>query len=319
MSTPEVITLRDASGAEARIVAGFGFNCFSWSVPVGGRRIEALWQHPEFAGGQQRPSGSGIPLLFPFPGRIAGGRFEWAGRVYKLPENDHRGNAIHGFVHERPWRVIERSETRVVGEFQATRDAPEIVALWPADFRIRARVELAATTLRLDFTCDNPDSKPLPCGFGTHPYYRVPLGGTRGDDCVVRLPVRSRWELIELLPTGKRLEVADGAALRAGRPYGELRFDDAFTDLEFDGGWMAASITDPDSGTRLTTRASAGFRECVVYTPPHREAICIEPLTCVPGAILLQPQGIESGLRVLAPGESFSVAMELALEPVPPP
>lgn len=318
MSTPEVITLRHASGAEARIVAGFGFNCFSWSVPVSGRRIEALWQHPEFAGGQQRPSGSGIPLLFPFPGRIASGRFEWAGRAYKLPENDNRGNAIHGFVHERPWRVIEQSETRVIGEFQASRDAPEIAELWPADFRIRARVELAAATLRLDFTCDNPDSKPLPCGFGTHPYYRVPLGGARGDDCVVRLPVRSRWELMELLPTGQRLEVADGAALRAGRPYGDLRFDDAFTDLEFDGGWMTASITDPDSGTRLTTRASTGFRECVVYTPPHREAICIEPLTCVPGAILLQPQGVDAGLRVLAPGESFSVAMELAIEAVPP-
>jgi aldose 1-epimerase len=314
VSAPEVITLRHSNGAEARILAGFGFNCFSWSVPVGARRIETLWQHPEFAGGKQRPSGSGIPLLFPFPGRIAGGRFEWEGRTYVLPENDNRGNAIHGFVHERPWRVLERTDTLAVGEFHATRDAPEVLGLWPADFRIRARIELSASTLRLDFTCDNPDSRPLPCGFGTHPYYRVPLGGSHADACVVRLPVRSRWELVDLLPTGQRLLLADGAGLRAGRPFGELRFDDAFTDLEFDGDWMAASIVDPESGVRLTARASNGFRECVVYTPPHREAICVEPLTCVPGAILLQPRGLDAGLRVLAPGESFTVAMELALD-----
>jgi aldose 1-epimerase len=110
------------------------------------------------------------------------------------------------------------------------------------------------------------------------------------------------------------LPLPDGDALRAGRPFGELRFDDAFTDLEFSGEWMTALIADPESGTRLTARASAGFRECVVYTPPHREAICIEPLTCVPGAILLQAAGFDAGLRVLAPGESFSVAMELTLD-----
>jgi aldose 1-epimerase len=316
LSTPQLITLRHPGGAEARILAGFGFNCFSWVAPVRGTPIEALWQHPEFAGGQQRPSGSGIPLLFPFPGRIAGGRFEWDGRAYSLPANDNRGNAIHGFVYDRPWRVLEQTDTVAVGEFHATRDAPAIGELWPADFRIRARIELAATTLRLDFTCDNPDSRPLPCGFGTHPYYRVPLGGAHGDACEVRLPVRSQWELLELLPTGKRLPVANGEALRSGRPYGELRFDDAFTDLEFAGEWMSASITDRESGVRLTAQASTGFRECVVYTPPHREAICVEPLTCVPGAILLQPRGIDAGLRLLAPGESFSVSMRLELDAI---
>ena len=71
---------------------------------------------------------------------------------------------------------------------------------------------------------ENPCDVPLPCGFGTHPYFRVPLGGVKADDCVVRLPVSARWELKDMLPTGQRVELADAAEFQAGQRFGDLQF-----------------------------------------------------------------------------------------------
>src|SRR5215471_5017570 len=104
MKTPHIVSITDsATGATARILVSLGFNCFSWRPVLSDGPREMLWAHPDFAGGNERPSGSGTPLLFPFPGRIAGARYSFGGRQYELEPGDNFGNAIHGFVHKRPW------------------------------------------------------------------------------------------------------------------------------------------------------------------------------------------------------------------------
>ena len=60
------------SGARARVSVGQGFNCFSWQPVLDDGPREMLWADAAFDSGEKRPSGSGIPLLFPFPGRIGG-------------------------------------------------------------------------------------------------------------------------------------------------------------------------------------------------------------------------------------------------------
>ncbi|MCU0880194.1 MAG: aldose 1-epimerase [Pirellulaceae bacterium] len=312
---PELVELHDsASGTLATIDVTQGFNCFRLAARQGDKLVEVLYAHPDFAAGGQRPSGSGIPILFPYPGRLPGMTFSWQGRDYPQEAGDPHGNAIHGFVLRRAWRVLEQSATRVVGEFHAWRDDPSLRERWPADFRIRAEYELKSTALALRYTIDNPDSVPLPCGFGIHPYFRVPLGGTQAADCVVRLPVSSRWELAGMLPTGNRIELADAAAYQNGQTFGGLTLDDVFSGIPFRGDSAQASIADPDSGRTMSLTFDNEFRECVVYTPPHREAICIEPLTCAPAAAWLGEQGIDAGWRVLAPGESFTAAVEIRLD-----
>ena len=90
-------------------------------------------------------------------------------------------------------------------------------------------------------------------------------------------------------------------------------FDDVLSGLQFRGESSTASIADPDSGRMMSLRFDRQFRECVVYTPPHREAICIEPLTCAPAAAWLGERGIDAGWRVLAPGESFTAVVAIHL------
>lgn len=306
----EVVTLTCAStGDRARVLVSQGFNCFEFIANVGGEHVDVLWSLPNVASGNERASSSGIPLLFPFPGRIPGTSFSWQGKTYELEPGDKFGNAIHGFCHTRPWRVIHKQDDTVVGEFHASQDDPSLVRRWPSDFRVTATYELGAGVLSGTYKFENVGDEPLPCGFGAHPYFRVPLlKQSKGEDCIVRLPVTKQWELQNMLPTGRLLDWPQAEAYAAGVPFGSLTLDDVFAGLGFDGAMCSASISDP-GGRRLAISWDQTFRECIVYTPPHREAICIEPYTGVPGMIGLTEQGIDAGLRVLAPGESFSGRM----------
>ena len=74
---------RDA-GTRAKVLASFGFNCYSLQAMHAGKPVELLWSVPNFESGLERPSRSGIPILFPFPGRIAGTTFRFQGRDYPL-------------------------------------------------------------------------------------------------------------------------------------------------------------------------------------------------------------------------------------------
>jgi aldose 1-epimerase len=303
---PPLITIRDqASGSTARILARLGFNCFSWLPVLDDGPREMLWSEPEFEAGDKRPSGSGIPLLFPFPGRIGGARYRFAGRDYELRPADAFGNAIHGFVYDRPWRVANQSNHRVVGEFQASIDDPAILAHWPADFRICVSYEVRGCELISEIRYENKGSTTLPCGFGTHAYFRLPLSD-RGAaaDTIVTAPVEMFWHLEQMIPTGQKKPVADDQLLATGIHLGDQRFDTCFTGIQAsDDGLVRTRLMDPTSGRVLTQTFDKTFTQCVVYTPPHREAICMEPYTCVPDAIRLAAEGHETGLQVLEPGE----------------
>lgn len=308
----EVVTITSPStGDVARVLVSQGFNCFSYRVNVRGTPVDVLWSLPNFASGQQRPSSSGIPLLFPFPGRMPGTSFGWEGTTYELEPGDAHGNAIHGFCHTRPWRITLQQDDSVTAEFHASRVDPSLAKRWPSDFRVTATYEIGGGVLTGTYTFENVGEGSLPCGFGAHPYFRVPLGEGAANDCIVTLPVTKHWELVEMLPTGELRDWPHAAEYADGVRFESLQLDDVFAGLHFEGPRCKASLSNPHNGVELTIGWDDTFRECVVYTPPHREAICIEPYTCVPSAIALTERGIDAGLRLLAPGEAFTARMEL--------
>jgi galactose mutarotase-like enzyme len=93
-----------------------------------------------------------------------------------------------------------------------------------------------------------------------------------------------------------------------------MAIDAVFTDLAVENGAIQTTIEDPSSGRRITQRCDPIFRECVIYCPPHREAIAIEPWTSIPDPFALSEQGFDTGLQVLAPGESVAMRIEIRVE-----
>ena len=320
---PQVVEIADPDcGATAQISVDRGFNCFSWRVDG----HELLDAETGFAAGSGRPSGHGIPILFPFPNRIRHGRFDWNGQHYDLSggtaPDDGNGNAIHGFCLDRPWRVISEDDASVTGEFHLSRDAAERRPLWPTDARITIRYGLEQSRLFAKVTIDNPDGQDMPFGFGTHPYFRLPLGpNSTAADCLVRVPAHQQWELDACLPTGHRLPVDPSCDLRTGGRFGDMRLDHVLTSISDEHAepleTLEMSVDDPVAGHRLVQRCDGRlFREVVVYTPPGRDAVCLEPYTCVTDAINLDPAGAGSGWRVLPAGETWETRIELFTGPL---
>ena len=315
---PLTLELRDSTtGSSARIAPQLGFNCFEFVARVRDWTVKVLDADPAFPTGTLRPSGHGIPILFPFPNRIRDSRFTWAGREYVIPVDvglhDKNGHAIHGFCIDRPWRVIAGGDRFAVGQFQLSVDAPDRRSLWPADFVIEVRYELRGSALRADIRIENPDRVSLPWGLGTHPYFRVPLDeGSQPAHCLIQVPAGSEWVLKDCLPTGDRRHVSPDKDLREGEYFDVLKLDDVLTDLQPEQGIIDSAIIDEAAGLQVLQRCDPIFREMVVFTPPNRACVCIEPYTCMTDAINLQARGVEAGLRELAPGEHVRLWFELS-------
>ena len=317
MEPTDIIAIRDeTSGATARILPALGFNCFSFQVEIDEEPLELLWSEPDFGPGS-RPSRSGIPILFPFGGRLRGTTYTWQGVTYEVTGaqlND--GNAIHGFVINRPWRVVDQAAHAVVAEFQASVDDPSLLSQWPADFRVRLSYTVSGASLRSSIEIENPDDKPLPFTFATHPYFRLPLGPEGAvAECRVTVPAAERWELVDLLPTGERLPVSPDHDLRDGPALGDRELDAVLTGLSREADdTLQMRIDDPENGRTLRQTCIGPFRECVVFTPPHRETIAIEPYTAAPTTFDLEARGFDAGLQVLDPGASTAMQIEIRFE-----
>lgn len=264
--------------------------------------------------------GAGAPILFPFPGRITGGEYTYRGRGYRIA-GGHGRHPLHGFVGLAPWGVAEAG-TSAEGAFVHTyvdhADLGIGERAFPGDYRLHVTHRLGPDGYTQEILLENTGTEPFPFGYGWHPYHPVPLlpGGARAD-CTLTLRARARWELTaELVPTGRRLEVAGPYDLRSPNPLGEKSYDDPFTLVEPDaGGGSSAVLTDARAGLALTAWADASFREWVVYSPRTLGAVCLEPYTCAPDAFNLQARGIDAGVRELSPGERWPARIGVRLGP----
>jgi len=103
----------------------------------------------------------GIPLLFPFAGRLAGDRLVHAGTIMKQ----------HGFARNKAWQVVGRgrSQLRLVLE-----DDAETRAVYPHAFRVEHTVTLLPRGLELALAIHNRGPAPMPVAPGWHPYFPCP-------------------------------------------------------------------------------------------------------------------------------------------------
>lgn len=302
------IILRDArAGTTAVVLPQAGFNCSRFAVGS----VEFLAPPADPAALSKGGAGFGWPILFPFPNRIANGEFTFNGKQYRVKEG--KGHAIHGFVHNQPWRVTARGADNgawVTG-YTDTESNPLLKKHWPWPCRLTVTYRLDGQSLTMTAVAENRGTEPMPFGFGVHPYHPLPLtpGGSRAR-CWIRVPCRERLELTpDCIPTGKRLPATEWLK---GRALGDAKLDDVFVNAVGD----ACILRDPDSGWEVTMQADKGFRFWVVYAP-QRSVICFEPYTCVTDAFNLHARGVpDTGFAVLEAGKPWrgTVTMKVSEE-----
>jgi aldose 1-epimerase len=318
----DVVELFDRGrNSRVEVWTQWGFNCLRWQVGVStGGLADLFFVAPDWDSNPV-PTRSGHPILFPFPGRLREGAFAHEGRRYVLPPNDSTlRHAIHGFTPRNPWRVTGTNagddSASVSGEFSLRRDFPQALPLWPADFRLVVTYTLSTDRLRVDALLENLGPGTMPFGLGYHPYFRIP-GSTEPDISryVLQVDADRLWESIDLLPSGVRVPIPEGINYREPRPLGATDLDHVLSLV-----WPQlpsshqlrpiAELSHPDLPGRLQILADSAFRELVLFTPTHRQAVAIEPYTCSADAANLAERGVDSGWRVLPPRASWSAAVE---------
>lgn len=311
MAEPERIVMR-AAGALAEVVPALGASCVRWRVDVG-EAGEAGWEvldsPPDLARLQERPTRWGVPVLFPFPNRIRGGRIPWRGRVLTWSPLDSEGNGKHGFAKDVPWDVVDVQADRIRLRLDVSA-RPALLHAYP--FPCVADLQIALSPQNLAFTVrvTNSGREDMPFGFGLHPYLKLPFSaeGTRGAT-TVRLPVARTWALVDHVPTGAQDAVHGRTDFREPRSLGDDTYDDVF------GGSFGetARVVDPASGRAVEIEATRedGFTAWVLFAPPERDVVAVEPYTCVTDVFNLAARGIDAGLQVLAPGATWQATATL--------
>jgi aldose 1-epimerase len=324
--TGPVFELGDAAGTvRAEVWPAWGFNCLRWQV----RQPDGSWGGMLFAMPDWEtnpvPTRSGHPILFPFPGRLREGKLPYQGETYQLPLTDStKQHAIHGFTPRNPWREIagvsDADSASVTGQLNLGKDLPASRDHWPADFNLNVTYRLFADRLRVEAVVENLGPGPLPFGLGYHPYFRLP--GVTDPDVgghVLQANVGQVWEAdANNLPTGERKEVPPPLDFRRPRPIGSTTLDNVLTGVrgptEPGGLVELAVLSHPSSTHHVRFLADTSFRDLVLFTPAHRQAVAIEPYTCSADASNLAARGIDSGWRAIHAGAKWEGLVEYRWE-----
>ncbi|MCZ6636435.1 MAG: aldose 1-epimerase [bacterium] len=306
------------SGQEARVLPSVGNNCISYKIWKGDGSVELIYVPPDPETLQGRPSGYGVPILYPWPNRIDGGKFRFDGKDYQLDTPGSGEHASHGFVLVRPWQVESSGASTEDGAWIQSRfqseDFPEVARQFPFPFEAVVVYRLKEGVLSLEFEGVNTGKTDMPAGLGIHPYFPLPIqeNGNR-DDCTVQMPVETYWPLRDdPIPTGEILPIA-GTPFDVREPTSlkGVFFDNVWSGVQLTNGWSRCEYVDGSAGVKIVMEADSIFRELVLYAPEQRPIVCFEPYTCVTNAFNLQNQGMDAGLIRLKPGESFKGMMRI--------
>ncbi|MBI2954647.1 MAG: aldose 1-epimerase [Chloroflexi bacterium] len=316
----QAFLLRDnLVGSSALVIPSLGNNLMSFvaSLPSASR-LEVILGAP--AGTMREDAWRwGNPILFPFPNRVRHARYSFEGHLYHLDVNMPEGHHLHGLVCYRPWHVDGvRADDRgavIRCSFNAE-DHPDVLQQYPFPFLLTVAYILSGNSLLCEIEVRNVGSRPLPMGFGLHPYFRVPLApdGSR-DECLITIPAERVWQLdAEKLPTGQQVPVPQGLDFRKPRPLDKVYLDHSYTGLTRDAGQTTCRLIDPRARVEVIGEFGPEFPELVVLAPADRSTVSFEPYSCVTDAINLAAHRPDTGLVALRPGNrwhgkvKFSVA-----------
>ncbi|MBK7938053.1 MAG: hypothetical protein IPJ82_13600 [Lewinellaceae bacterium] len=242
-------------------------------------------------------------LLFPFPNRLKDGRYNWLGTQYEFPLNNAAtGNAIHGFIRDESFEVVyvflAQDEASILCSYTYGGEYP----FYPFPFVIEVEFSIHNNgTFTLETACRNLHDRPIPVGFGWHPYFRLT---DKADKHRMQLPPCEKVTIDErMIPTGERQVYGD---FRKKRTVEDTFLDNCFCSLNAGGSYRMIL---EGAGRSLAVQASSRqFPFFQVFTPPHRESIALEPMSCNVDAF-----NNGEGLVALGPGKEWKAKINIKL------
>lgn len=257
--------------------------------------------------GEDPQKGYPSALLFPFPNRVRDGKYTFQGTEYQLDRNETgRSHAIHGFVNDVPFEVTSQRKNGITLTYKYNGDRSG----YPFPFVLEVSYSIVKkNTFRLAYSFTNTGTHDMPCGFGWHPYFM--LADSKVSEMSLTVPAHYTFELDDtVIP----FQANDSAVQESSRE--ETTFslrntilDNVYKVKESD---KTASVILSNGKLNLTITQQTGSNRLnyfVLYTPPARNSIAIEPQTSNINAF-----NNEDGLIILAAGRTVSGQIDISLQ-----
>jgi aldose 1-epimerase len=244
------------------------------------------------------PLGLSCYPLTPFCGRIAKGRFEFEGRFVDLPANlPGQSHAIHGQAWQAPWTCEVHSSGH--GRMHYEHSAGD----WPWAYRVEQVFELQDDRLVQTLSLENHGDSPMPAGMGLHPFF------PRTADLKLVAPVTGYFPNDGDMLPGRVSKIPSGWDWTKGQIL-TPSIDHQFT------GWNGtAQLIWPSRGLQVTMTTDPELSYLVVYAPPGKDFVCVEPVSHANNGLNRSPNGTRDGMKVLAPGQRMTICVTLEMKP----
>lgn len=246
----------------------------------------------------QEDTKSASELLFPFASRIPDGQYTFLGKTYQLHKNETGGrNAIHGLVRKHPFKleeqIVQPDSASIKLSFHL--DSAEG---YPFEVKFFVTYQLHADgRFIVSYNAVNEGHEPCPVMFGWHPYFM--LGNEDVDAWKIDIPS-------ERIVTFNDNMIPNGTApFNQHLPFllHKHELDNCFI-IDNSTGTVATKLISENQHVTLNIQQETGegkFNYLVLYTPPTRDCIAIEPLT---GNVDAFNNG--EGLNILAKGHAIN-------------
>lgn len=216
--------------------------------------------------------------LSPFAGRIKNGQYVFNNTKYNLfvnyPEEE---NACHGFIYDKRFKLTDKviNETsascKLIYQYEGKNEGYPFKYSIELNYTLTAQAGLICTTKIV-----NESGGTIPLSDGWHHYFDI---GVKVDDLELKLDVS---EIVELdsknIPTKKK------------EPFNNFKTPSKINDKIFDScfkvdslnGKAVTQLVSKENNIYLNIWQEMGidkYEYLVIYTPPDRKSIAIEPMT----------------------------------------
>jgi galactose mutarotase-like enzyme len=303
-------------GAKALILPERGGLLISLALQVAGKKDnpeaqELLWLPLDFDTNLLSSSGwpgGGAPWLFPFAGRVfhvSSGGLAGQYELRKNPASEPQtyNMPIHGFAYGARWQVTESSTSSATLEWASDEASRQ---LYPFDFHLTTRYELAADSLRcsLEVKAAATNTGPMPVAAGMHPYFKIPFSAQSAWE-QVRLKCDAKEE-IRVTPAG-----AAGKASPAPAPFSATLADPLVHNLIL-GKLQSQTALLRDKTAKqalaITAQPASAMQHWVLWGKPEQGFYCLEPWMGLPDAV-----HTGAGCKWMEPTEVLNLLVSIEL------
>ncbi len=218
--------------------------------------------------------GRHAPILFPYTGKLTGGKMIAKGMEY--------AGGQHGFARDVEHQLISQSEDTLVLELQAD---SQTLPKWPYAFVLRSTFRIEETTVHHTLTVENPVEEQLRFGIGYHPAFAVPFDDKHDtEDYEFRFEELESPLCVSALPNG----LLNGQSYYLARNTrripltDELFENDSFCMVNLRSKSLA--IVEKDTGRRVSCDIG-GYPYTLIWSAKAKPVrfVCIEPWHSLPG------------------------------------